>query len=77
MSARLFLIAGLLLASASASAQENPELRKATLEATAGQALYELGQLRASMVQLQQQIEALKAKCGEACKSSETPGVPK
>jgi hypothetical protein len=66
-----------LMVTHSAFAQDNPELRKATLEATAGQALFELGQMRANMVQLNQQIEALKAKCGEACKSVEPAGTPK
>jgi hypothetical protein len=70
-------LAALLAIAHSAVAEENPELRKATLEATAGQALYELGQMRASVVQLNQQIEALKAKCGEACKSIEPAAASK
>jgi hypothetical protein len=61
----------------SAFAQENPEARKATLEATAGQALFELGQMRFQLIQVQRQIEELKAKCGEACKASEPAGSPK
>jgi hypothetical protein len=60
--------AALLFWASAAVAQESPEMRQAGLEATAGQALFELGQMRASMIQLKQQIETLKAKCGEACK---------
>lgn len=85
MSARGAIIFAALLASAiPALAQESPELRKAALEATAGQALFELGQMRANAVQLSQQIETLKAqtealktKCGEACKSAEPVVTPK
>jgi hypothetical protein len=78
MSARSIILLSAALASAhSAAAQESPETRKATLEATAGQALFELGQMRFQMLQLQQQVEALKAKCGEACKSAEPAGTPK
>jgi hypothetical protein len=68
MLARLAAVIVVVAATHSAFAQEAPEMRQATLEATAGQALFELGQMRAGMVQLKQQIEALKAKCGEACK---------
>jgi hypothetical protein len=77
MSARAIFLAAMLALTHSAFAQETPEMRQATLEATAGQALFELGQMRAGMVQLKQQLEALKAKCGEACKPSEPAGTPK
>jgi hypothetical protein len=74
---RSLAAAALLLWAGAAVAQESPEMHQAALEVTAGQALFELGQMRASVAQLKQQIEALKAKCGEACKPSEPAGTPK
>jgi hypothetical protein len=74
---KILAAAAVLFWAGVAVAQENPEMRQAGLEATAGQALFELGQMRASTIQLKQQIEALKAKCGEACKPSEPAGTPK
>jgi hypothetical protein len=67
---RILAAAALLFWAGAVAAQESTEMRQATLEATAGQALFELGQMRAGVVQLKQQIEALKAKCGEACKTT-------
>ena len=70
----LFLL--LCLAACAAGAQQrNPELDQATIEITAGQSLYQLGQMRAQVVQLKQQIEDLKKKCGEPC--NDNPGQGK
>jgi hypothetical protein len=65
----LFLALMLTLSSVAALAQDkaNPELARAQVEAVAGDALFQLAQKRAEVVQLQQLIETLKHKCGDAC----------
>lgn len=71
---RFLVLAMMALASpVLAQTVQSPEEKQARLELLAGQSMYELGQLRVQVIQLTQQIEALKAKCGQPCQPQPSP----
>lgn len=62
-----FLVMVLAASPGLAQTTQSPEEKEARLELLAGQSLFELGQAHAQLMQVKQQLEALKAKCGQPC----------